>query len=195
METNFDRVAVGKYSVVHIARSHGIIRSQIRKQGIASVNKPIDPSYYANKKIEPITVIEQWGLGFHLGNAIKYIARHKEKGSSQDDLIKAANYIYRKATGRWLPKEVLDANDTIEKNQWVQVEQEIAGRDEGHSSRLEAAMRQDFRDHIHRLFDSGRFEDPGGAKAPRRQRSEQDAKKPSPSRLRRGLRRSSRRKN
>ena len=71
-------------------------------------NKPIDPGHYTLTKIEPISVIEAWHLGFHLGNAVKYIARANIKGSRHDDLIKAANYCFREATGRWLPQEVLN---------------------------------------------------------------------------------------
>lgn len=68
----------------------------------------IDPKHYTATPVEPIDVIETWALGFNLGNAIKYIARAKHKGSEKDDLIKAANYIYREATGKWLPKELMN---------------------------------------------------------------------------------------
>lgn len=67
----------------------------------------IDPSHYTATTIEPIAVIEAWELGFNLGNAIKYIARAEWKGSRREDLIKAANYAYREATGKWLPKDLL----------------------------------------------------------------------------------------
>jgi len=33
------------------------------------------PSHYTFGKIEPIDVIEDWGLPYHLGNTVKYIAR------------------------------------------------------------------------------------------------------------------------
>lgn len=69
----------------------------------------IDPEHYAKLSPEPIAVIEAWRLGFNVGNALKYIARAGRKGSRGDDLIKAANYLYREATGKWLPKDVLDA--------------------------------------------------------------------------------------
>lgn len=67
----------------------------------------IDPQHYTATKIEPIDVIEAWGLGFCLANAVKYIARADRKGSRNEDLLKAANYLYRAATGKWLPKEVV----------------------------------------------------------------------------------------
>lgn len=74
-------------------------------------SEPIDPKYYTDRKIEPIDVIEAWDLGFNLGNALKYIGRAGHKGDMRDDLIKAANYCYRAATGRWLPKEVQERNE------------------------------------------------------------------------------------
>lgn len=52
-------------------------------------------AHYEKVSPEPITVIEGWGLGFHLGNAIKYIARHNHKGSSKEDLEKAVWYLQR----------------------------------------------------------------------------------------------------
>ena len=46
-----------------------------------SVVKPsvTHPAYYKDRKIEPIDVIEAWGLDFCLGNAVKYIARAGKK--------------------------------------------------------------------------------------------------------------------
>lgn len=51
-------------------------------------------------------MIEAWNLGFKLGSAVKYIARAELTGTRRKDLIKAANYCYRDATGKWLPKEL-----------------------------------------------------------------------------------------
>ena len=66
-----------------------------------------NPEHYQRDGIEPIDVIEAWGLDFRLANAIKYIARAGRKpGESRDaDLEKAANYIHRARFGRW-PWEV-----------------------------------------------------------------------------------------
>ncbi len=77
-------------------------------ENITRLPAAIDPSHYTRTKIEPIDVIETWRLGFNLGNALKYIARAGHKGSRRDDLLKAANYAYREATGRWLPKSVME---------------------------------------------------------------------------------------
>jgi len=55
------------------------------------------PAYYNIGKIEVITVIEDWNLGFHLGNAVKYIARagRKNKAEYVNDLEKAIWYLNR----------------------------------------------------------------------------------------------------
>lgn len=56
------------------------------------VNKP---SHYAALRPEPITVIEGWNLGYRLGNVVKYIARHRNKGETIQDLKKARYYLDR----------------------------------------------------------------------------------------------------
>jgi hypothetical protein len=53
------------------------------------------PSHYNAGKFEVIDVIEDWGLGFNDGNAIKYIARARHKGNQLEDLKKAKWYIER----------------------------------------------------------------------------------------------------
>lgn len=53
------------------------------------------PSHYNFSKIEVIDVIESWNLGFHLGNAVKYIARASKKGHYTEDLEKAKWYLKR----------------------------------------------------------------------------------------------------
>jgi hypothetical protein len=53
------------------------------------------PPHYTFGTIEPIDVIESWGLGFHLGNCIKYVARAPHKGSQLQDLEKARWYLDR----------------------------------------------------------------------------------------------------
>lgn len=55
------------------------------------------PSHYVEgRSIEPIEVIEDWGLGFQLGNALKYIARSGRKGDEVQDLRKAIWYLDRR---------------------------------------------------------------------------------------------------
>ena len=65
-------------------------------QNYDNINKPAH--YTANRKYEPIEVIEDWELGFCLGNAIKYISRAGRKDPSKEieDLEKAKWYICRR---------------------------------------------------------------------------------------------------
>lgn len=55
------------------------------------------PSHYTDGKFETIEAIESWRLGYHLGNAIKYISRagKKSKDTELEDLRKARWYIRR----------------------------------------------------------------------------------------------------
>lgn len=53
------------------------------------------PKHYNNGKFEVIDVIEDWKLGFCLGNAIKYIGRADHKGNKLEDLKKAQWYLNR----------------------------------------------------------------------------------------------------
>lgn len=53
------------------------------------------PAHYNHGSIEPITVIEDWKLGYCLGNAVKYIARCEHKGSKEKDILKAIWYLKR----------------------------------------------------------------------------------------------------
>lgn len=53
------------------------------------------PPHYTQGKIEPIDAIEDWKLGFHLGNTVKYIARAEHKGAPLQDLKKARWYLDR----------------------------------------------------------------------------------------------------
>lgn len=57
----------------------------------------INPAHYNDLKITPIEVIEDWGLGFCLGNAVKYISRagKKPENSTVQDLKKARWYLDR----------------------------------------------------------------------------------------------------
>lgn len=59
-------------------------------------NDAINPQHYRSGGIEAIEVIEAFGLGYHLGNAIKYLLRAGRKTASPlEDLRKARWYIDR----------------------------------------------------------------------------------------------------
>lgn len=63
-----------------------------------TVNHP--EHYGGDTTYEVIKVIEAWGLGFCLGNAVKYIARASRKDPSRtlEDLKKARWYVNRAIT-------------------------------------------------------------------------------------------------
>lgn len=63
-------------------------------------NDPVNhPAHYTGGKYECIDFIESWGLGFHLGNAVKYIVRagKKDPEKKEEDLKKALWYLKRAA--------------------------------------------------------------------------------------------------
>lgn len=55
------------------------------------------PAHYTGGKIEVIDFIEDQGLGFHLGNVIKYVCRAglKDPDKEIEDLKKAEWYLVR----------------------------------------------------------------------------------------------------
>lgn len=53
------------------------------------------PSHYNMGKYEAIDVIEDWNLGFNLGNTVKYISRAGHKDDIIQDLKKARWYLDR----------------------------------------------------------------------------------------------------
>ena len=59
------------------------------------------PDHYGGDTLyEVIKVLEAWGLGFHLGNTVKYVARagKKSRGGTLEDLKKARWYLDRHIT-------------------------------------------------------------------------------------------------
>ena len=56
----------------------------------------LHPAHYTFAPgFEVIKVIETWGLGYRLGNVVKYVARAGRKGDALEDLKKARWYIER----------------------------------------------------------------------------------------------------
>ena len=52
------------------------------------------PKHYTEgRKFEPKDVIRDWGLGFNLGSAVKYISRAGRKADTIQDLKKAQEFI------------------------------------------------------------------------------------------------------
>jgi hypothetical protein len=72
------------------------MRSEMENSGSSGPDPVYRPAHYTRLNPEPLDVIESWGLGWHLGNVLKYIARAGHKGSELEDLRKARNYLDRK---------------------------------------------------------------------------------------------------
>ena len=53
------------------------------------------PAHYTVGGVETIDFIEAKGLGYHLGNVIKYVTRADHKGQKLEDLKKAQWYLNR----------------------------------------------------------------------------------------------------
>ncbi len=51
------------------------------------------PSHYAQGKFQPWDVVKDWKLDYFVGCAVKYICRHKHKGSPVEDIQKAIDYL------------------------------------------------------------------------------------------------------
>lgn len=68
------------------------------KTGFDRVNAP--SHYVAGRVHEPIDVIEDWGLNYHLGQVIKYVSRAERKNDPLEDLEKAAWYLAREISNR-----------------------------------------------------------------------------------------------
>lgn len=80
--------------------------------------KNVNPKHYSAFKISPIDVIKEYGFGFTLGNAIKYILRAKNK-NGQEDLLKGTWYLIYELTGdKQYTQAVMDqvSNKCLEMN-------------------------------------------------------------------------------
>lgn len=67
---------------------------------VKTTNMVDHPAHYNQHSIEPIDVIEDWGLNFNLGSTVKYIARCDYKDAPIQDLEKAAWYLQREIERR-----------------------------------------------------------------------------------------------
>lgn len=80
--------------------THVIKRTADIKMTNQNNEKINHPSHYQGQKFEVIDIIEDFDLGFKLGNAIKYILRAGRKGDVLEDLRKAMWYIEREISHR-----------------------------------------------------------------------------------------------
>ena len=66
------------------------------------------PTHYRNQPIQPIEIIDTYGLDFKRGNALKYLLRAGSKPGEDksDDLLKAIWYLVYEIDGVELADEV-----------------------------------------------------------------------------------------
>ena len=65
----------------------------VEREAIEMVDHP--KHYQGKHGVEVIDIIEEFGLGFHLGNVIKYVLRAGHKSNELEDLEKAKWYLER----------------------------------------------------------------------------------------------------
>jgi hypothetical protein len=62
------------------------------------------PAHYSNGKYTPWEIVDDWKLEYYCGNALKYICRHKHKGTPVQDIQKAIDCMIKYKTN--LEKEI-----------------------------------------------------------------------------------------
>lgn len=102
MSSEYDKSTLDKifnendYSNLSEYESISLKTNQIKN--FPAVKENVDhPAHYSPGVYEVINVIEAWNLDFHLGNAVKYIARagRKDPEKTIEDLQKAIWYLKR----------------------------------------------------------------------------------------------------
>lgn len=53
------------------------------------------PAHYANGKYTPWEIVDDWKLEYYCGNALKYVCRHKHKGTPVQDIQKAIDCLLK----------------------------------------------------------------------------------------------------
>lgn len=80
----------------YLAEQVLVSQKTVLRDAFPSMNNPqAHPKHYNTGKYEVIDVIEDWKLGFNLGNVVKYLARADHKGTPTPDLYKALFYLNR----------------------------------------------------------------------------------------------------
>ena len=73
-----------------------VVREKLAEKGIgngAARLAQVGGEHYRKFKIQPWDVIDEYGLGFYAGNALKYLLRAGHKGSKAEDLKKCRHYL------------------------------------------------------------------------------------------------------
>lgn len=101
------------------------------------MNDPVNSPKHYDFAISPLDAIEAWGLNFHLGNAVKYIARAAHKGRELEDLKKARFYLNRAISNLEQATERVDevlrraeeVRQSLTDEDWAVIEQARMSRD------------------------------------------------------------------
>ena len=97
-EKQFNDLSPAQRSNISYSLNKIPARMQAPQTVTPTVNDPVNqPSHYKVGGVETIDFIEAKGLGYHLGNVVKYITRAGHKGTNQglQDLRKARWYLDR----------------------------------------------------------------------------------------------------
>ena len=80
-----------------IETMHAKLNASLKQEAATAPDLINHPPHYTSGGIETIDVIEAWGLGFALGNCVKYISRagKKDPAKALEDLKKARWYLDR----------------------------------------------------------------------------------------------------
>jgi hypothetical protein len=90
---------VANLDAVELVRAEEITDPLVKEGEKTPGDDPVNhPPHYTFGKYEVLDVIEDWGVNYHLGNAIKYLARagRKDPAKERQDLEKAVFYINRR---------------------------------------------------------------------------------------------------
>lgn len=94
----------GVYQIIHKAKAAATkVATPMKLVAVSTSNKSIHskadmvnhPPHYKAGGIETIDFIEAKGLGYNLGNVVKYVSRADLKGNKMEDLQKARWYLDR----------------------------------------------------------------------------------------------------
>lgn len=66
-------------------------KTEIRGEEPSASERQVGGDHYGDD-LQPIDVIDSWGLDFYEGSALKYLARHRKKNGAED-IKKAIHYL------------------------------------------------------------------------------------------------------
>lgn len=86
------------------------------------------PSHYNFGSIEVWDAIDDWDLGWNLGNVVKYTARARHKGTPLKDLKKAQQYLEREIAAQESLDQINKSYDDVEKAEetYEELEEELS---------------------------------------------------------------------